>query len=133
MATEDIADRLDDLICTFDDVVGNSYDTFLFVFVGWLGLAALVYYLATKALKKPDDLSGDSKLPSAKKVEATMVPPPSVVPLPVVKKTAAAAAAAPQAIAANGCGSSNADANATYAVPEKKIAAAASGSSKYIL
>ena len=41
---EDLADRLDDLICTFDNVVSaSSLDTVFYIFVGWVAFGAVVF------------------------------------------------------------------------------------------
>jgi len=44
--TEDIADKLDDLICTWDKVMGTDFETLVLLLLGWLAFGGVVFLLS---------------------------------------------------------------------------------------
>jgi len=43
---EDLADRLDDLICAWDKVVGTDLDTIVLLLLGWLGFGGVIFVVS---------------------------------------------------------------------------------------
>jgi len=46
MMGEDLADRLDDLICAWDKVVGTDLDTIVLLLLGWLAFGGVIFVLS---------------------------------------------------------------------------------------
>jgi len=46
MMGEDLADRLDDLICAWDKVVGTDLDTIVVLLLGWLGFGGVIFVVS---------------------------------------------------------------------------------------
>ena len=78
----DLADRLDDLICAFDagfDTATNNIDTIVFVLLAWVVLAVSVYIIVYRLFKtnQPSDesLTDDVADGSPEKSEVAEPPP----------------------------------------------------------
>ena len=61
-ASEDLADRLDDLICTFENAVGPEYDTVAMVIGAWIVIGGIVFTI-THLLSTPTKRQEKDKTP----------------------------------------------------------------------
>ena len=125
---EDPAEILDDLILTYDDVVGSWYESLLWTLVGWAGLAALVFFIATKALiKHQQEQESVENTTSDKNDKAATASPVPHGPEKTKEKLAAAAtdnvtlsrgpATAPGTLTTNGTTVSTSENNKTIPYP----------------
>jgi len=89
--SEDLADRLDDLICAWDKVVGTELDTVVLLLLGWLGFGAVIFLIShliysTLGTVEDDSYSSPAHIPTYQPLQSQSnnvnpsLSPPDLVP-----------------------------------------------------
>jgi len=82
---EDIADRLDDMICAWDKVVGTELDTLVILLLGWLGFGGLIFTVShivytTIGTSENVSLPTPATIPAFQKTSSPALKPSQLLP-----------------------------------------------------